>query len=201
VSSVVVFRVAVTSAVYQYTITNFGTQIYRESENRGGHADPGTCSDSVSLGDAAYAASQPWSMPLYVTSSGISGAITQTFLSLRIWRLTGQPLYPIAFGLISAASLAGALGTAIQVVSAVTYADRAKLSTMVTMWLSCAAAVDLLIAASLVFILARSRTSNTFKSTDSLLLRLMASAVKTGSITAGAAIIALVLFTWSPVDK
>ncbi|KAL7412419.1 hypothetical protein BDY24DRAFT_416207 [Mrakia frigida] len=167
--------VSVTASVYMYTITHFG--------------------------DAVYAASQPWSIPLYGVSSGVSGAVAQTFLSLRIYRLTGQVAYPIAFGLMSAASLGGILATAVEVTSAaaVTYSDRAKLSNMVTLWLSCAAAVDICIAASLVFIL--SRTQISFKETGSLLRRLMLSAVKTGSITAGTAVIALVLFTWSPNDN
>ena len=41
----------------------------------------------VFAGDLVFVQSQPWTFPLYVTSSGVSGAITQCFLALRIWRL------------------------------------------------------------------------------------------------------------------
>lgn len=71
-----------------------------------------------------FAQSQPWSIPLYVVSSGVSASITQAFLALRIHRLTGQIVYLVVFFLLTAASLGGALGTAIGVIAASNLDDR-----------------------------------------------------------------------------
>ncbi|KAL7412429.1 hypothetical protein BDY24DRAFT_416217 [Mrakia frigida] len=165
--------VATTSMCYLYTVTHFG--------------------------DEVYALSQPWSFILYGLSSGVCGFTCQTFLSMRIYRLTGQIAYPIFFGLVSSASLGGIIASAVKITSGTSYADRIKISHMIYLWLSAAAAVDILIASALVFILSRAETS--FKATEGLLRRLMIHSVTTGSMTAGTAVIALAVFAVYPNDN
>ncbi|KAL0575675.1 hypothetical protein V5O48_006286 [Marasmius crinis-equi] len=143
-------------------------------------------------GETGYLLNQYWPIPVYLSTTGASAFIVQTFLVQRYWYLTHNPTITIILALMVLAAFGGALATAIIIIKSPTYHDRHFVQVPVTVWLVSSAIADVTIAASLVVQLHRVKTA--FANTQSLIKRLSGLAIQTGSATSVIALIALIIY-------
>ncbi|KAJ7716249.1 hypothetical protein B0H14DRAFT_3013056, partial [Mycena olivaceomarginata] len=115
----------------------------------------------------------------------------QGILCRRIWQLRPPTIGRVAVVLIVAVSLlqfAGTLG--VTVVYALLQTNFAEI-TKVTMWLAGGFVCDIIIAGTMATLLWRAKHRSGFKSTETVLNRLIINTVETGAITATLALIEL----------
>ncbi|KAK7042702.1 hypothetical protein R3P38DRAFT_3260664 [Favolaschia claudopus] len=145
-------------------------------------------------GDLEYLfASVYWPMYLYVLTTGLSAFIVQNYLIFRYWRATKYAIVCVIIWFISATGLVGALLTLVVIIQSTSNeAARSTTSTMVIIWLVGATAADVALAIALVFQLRKMQSA--FTATQSILHRLIRSAIQTGTITSVMAVITMVLF-------
>ncbi|KAI0668861.1 hypothetical protein C8Q78DRAFT_1070939 [Trametes maxima] len=143
-------------------------------------------------GDPPCLLVQNWTIPTYLTLAGLSAFICQLFLVWRFWNFTKNKwITPFLVG-VAITAFVGSDVNANTVVRFPKYEQRDHNIKTVTIWLVASAAADVLIAASLVWTLRRIKSS--FDGTQSLIRRLMYSAVQTGSATSLLAIICLIFY-------
>ncbi|PFH52841.1 hypothetical protein AMATHDRAFT_139073, partial [Amanita thiersii Skay4041] len=129
-------------------------------------------------GDASYFLTVSWTIPFTAVATAFVAIISQGFLGHRVYILTKSLPLVILIGILSligciAGFYAGILSG---VIKEVAHFDR--LNVPVTFWLAFQTAADLLITASLITVLSRSRTG--FHRTDTIINRLIRGAVQTG---------------------
>ncbi|KAJ7825759.1 hypothetical protein B0H14DRAFT_2819515 [Mycena olivaceomarginata] len=139
--------------------------------------------------------------PSYVAATPVLngiGSSHQGILCRRIWQLRPPTIGRVAVVLIVAVSLlqfAGTLG--VTVVYALLQTNFAEI-TKVTMWLAGGFVCDIIIAGTMATLLWRAKHRSGFKSTETVLNRLIINTVETGAITATLALIELALFKTMP---
>ncbi|KAJ7253149.1 hypothetical protein C8J57DRAFT_1519447 [Mycena rebaudengoi] len=143
-------------------------------------------------GDPVYLANQDWPMPLYLCATAIVAVLVQSFLLERYWRLTKNIIVTLFLGLLIIAACGGTLSTGVVVAWFPAVKDRAKVKIPGTIWVATQAAADLLIAAALLWEFRKVKT--VFKETRSLLNRLAARAIQTGTVSATIAVISLMVY-------
>jgi len=145
-------------------------------------------------GDSVYLSIQNWPVPAYVILSGLSACVTQLFLCWRYFTLTKNYYVTPFLVAFSLTSFAGALVNAATVVAHSTYAERDFNIKTVTLWLVASVAADMAIAIALVTALRAMPTA--FRNTQSMIRRLIASAISTGSATSLLAVVCLILYLY-----
>ncbi|THU96236.1 hypothetical protein K435DRAFT_839124 [Dendrothele bispora CBS 962.96] len=161
----------ITHTMYTYLVTNYGNQAF--------------------LGECV------WSLLAEVLFNGFSGFIVQCFLASRVWSLSKNiyltvmvmSLIVAEFGCVVAFSIIG-------LVKIRTFQDLKQLQGLSISVNALAAIGDVLIAASLIALLHRSKTG--FKRSDTMIDRLMLFAVHTGAVTTAFAIASLVSINVAP---
>ncbi|KAK7030375.1 hypothetical protein VNI00_014119 [Paramarasmius palmivorus] len=143
-------------------------------------------------GDKEYLSNQYWPIPVYVVTTGISAFVVQHYLIYRYWTVSRNWLISIFLVLESWTTMAGALSTAIIIVTKSSISERGAVLIPATIWLVATAVVDVNITAVLIFEFRNMKT--VFKGTQTVLNRLTSLAVKTGTPAAVAATIALIIF-------
>ncbi|KAJ7882314.1 hypothetical protein B0H13DRAFT_2048196 [Mycena leptocephala] len=143
-------------------------------------------------GDLAYLQNQYWPYPLYLFSTGVVAALAQSFLAARYWLLTKNNFITLALFLFITVAIGGAFACALTIAIFPRYKDREKVVIPGTIWLIAEAVTDILIASALLWEFRKAKSS--FKETRSLLNRLVAQTIQTG--TAGASIALAVLVTF-----
>ncbi|KAF9029063.1 hypothetical protein BDZ89DRAFT_1014737 [Hymenopellis radicata] len=146
----------------------------------------------IHWGDMDYLQNQYWPIPVYLSTTGASAAVVQTFLITRFYHLSRNHYVAPFLGLISLTAFGGAVATAVVVVKYPLYHERYSVRTPVTVWLVASAAADILIASSLIYQLHTMKS--TFKHSQSLLRRLSLGAVQTGAPGSIVATIALCVY-------
>ncbi|KII84161.1 hypothetical protein PLICRDRAFT_179836 [Plicaturopsis crispa FD-325 SS-3] len=138
-----------------------------------------------------------WSVLLEALFTGVTGALVQTFFVHRIWRLSKKNIFVSITILILVLSCASC-GTAWVVISLQmhTFEDLLRLNPLTLSINAITAAADVIIAASLVFLLTKSRTG--FKRSDTIITRLVVFTVNTGLLTSVCAISSLIAIVASP---
>ncbi|KAH8827831.1 hypothetical protein DL96DRAFT_1680211 [Flagelloscypha sp. PMI_526] len=132
---------------------------------------------------------------MYLISTQVTAFLVQSYLITRIHRLSERKALSCGLFIVALLALSGGLGLSIVNVKYPTLADRKTRQREVTaIWLAASAAVDIMIAGCLVHFFNQVRKASTFQNTRGVLLRLMSSAVETGSITAALATVVVVLF-------
>jgi len=119
-----------------------------------------------------------WTIPFTACATSVAAIFTQYFLGNRVFVLTKSKLL---VGLIAVLSLLGFIfGLYAGIRSGIVriIADFAVLKPFVICWLGFQTSADLLITASLTFVLSRSRTG--FRKTDTIINRLIRGAIQTG---------------------
>ncbi|KAJ7110460.1 hypothetical protein C8R44DRAFT_800055 [Mycena epipterygia] len=154
------------SAVYLYTITHWG--------------------------DLAYLKNQYWPEPLNVFTTGVVTALAQSFLTTRYWLLTrNKSITLILFFFITVAA-GGAFTSGATLAIFPQYKDRGKAVIPGIIWLVTEAVTDVSIA--LALLLQFRKVNSSFRETRSLLNRLVAQTIQTGTAGATIALVVLVAF-------
>ncbi|KAJ6537947.1 hypothetical protein B0H19DRAFT_1270325 [Mycena capillaripes] len=118
-------------------------------------------------------------------------AMAQGFYSWRIWSLTNRRLWlPILIGCVMLTQVGAAFYSGmVMAIRGRTVPQLFALWKEITVWLGGSAACDLLITASLVYILARHKRTSRYQHTTGLINRLIRFNVETGSVTSVAALV------------
>ncbi|PPQ95577.1 hypothetical protein CVT26_008605 [Gymnopilus dilepis] len=169
VSSVMIFdtihQILITHTVYTYTVTNWG------------NADE--------LGVIV------WSMLVEVLFNGLTAFLVQSFLALRVWRLSNRgKLITGAVGILVLGEFGCVIAYTILSLQLKTYAQLGELKFLSILVNALAAAGDVLIAATLCTLLHMSRTG--FQRSDTMINKLILFAVNTGFLTSLCAVASLI---------
>ncbi|KAJ7349656.1 hypothetical protein DFH08DRAFT_1079061, partial [Mycena albidolilacea] len=159
------------SSVYLYTITHWG--------------------------DLAYVQNQYWFDPLYLFATGIMAALVQSFLAARYWFLTRNKFITLTLFFFITAALGGAFAGGITIAIYPEYTNREKATIPATTWMITGVVADISIASALLFKLMKAKSSfvgTRSSSASSLLNRLMAQTIQTGTSSASIALAALIAF-------
>jgi len=143
-------------------------------------------------GDFNYLEKQHWPIAVSYVTCGISATIVRCFLIFRYWRLSQNNHITSVLILFVLAALGSCVGAVVSVLMHTAYAQRDKMVLCVLIWFSTNAATDVSIALALLWQL--SQIKSPFKATQSLIRRLMASTIRTGTMTSVVAVITLILF-------
>ncbi|KAF8165087.1 hypothetical protein B0H34DRAFT_222439 [Crassisporium funariophilum] len=165
-----IHQILISHTVYHYVISNYN--------------NPVVLSDMV------------WSILLEVLFNGFIGLLVQGFLTLRVWRLSGNniPLTAVVAALVLAGFGCSVVFTA-QSLKLQTWAELNQLKGLSMTVNVLAVVADILIAAALFFFLHRSRTG--FKKSDTMISRLIMFTVSTGLLTSVCAVASLVsILVW-----
>ncbi|KAJ6568809.1 hypothetical protein B0H19DRAFT_1256520 [Mycena capillaripes] len=136
-------------------------------------------------GDPAYLQNQYW-------ASDIVAALAQSFLATRYWLLTRKKFITLTLFLFITVTTGGAFAVAVVIAIFPGYQDRTKVLIPATTWLVAEAVTDISIASALLWEFRKVKSS--FKETRSLLNRLVAQTIQSG--TAGATIALAVLVSF-----
>ncbi|KAH8792925.1 hypothetical protein DL96DRAFT_342094 [Flagelloscypha sp. PMI_526] len=170
--------VAAVFVVDTFSLCGQYTRIYRSSITH--YGDPAYLKQEFLFGRVAY-----------LFGIQLVGAIVQTFLISRIWRLSKNIW--VALILMAGVLLSYGGGFTVAMMN-VRVEARARQKLPTSIWLVTSAVDDVLIAVILVYYLWQAKKRATFEQTQNILSRLMASALETGSLTALCAIIVEILF-------
>ncbi|TFK66640.1 hypothetical protein BDN72DRAFT_139525 [Pluteus cervinus] len=137
-----------------------------------------------------------WPIPFTPIAIAISASITQTFLAYRIWRLTGNVYYYIALMIAITVAFACGLTCGIKAMRFDLLSEFSKLNTLASIWLSLQMGIDAVITTTLIYILSQSKTG--FRSTDSIINRLIRGCIQSGLLCEIVSIFSLVYFITKP---
>ncbi|KAJ7439015.1 hypothetical protein B0H11DRAFT_2103067 [Mycena galericulata] len=132
-----------------------------------------------------------WTWLPMLALNAILAAMAQGFYSWRIWRLTNRRLLlPVLIGCVMLTEVTTALYC--MMVLAIGGRSVPQLFALwreITVWLSGSAACDLLITASLVYILTHRKRTSQYQHTAGLINKLIRFSVETGSVTSVAVLV------------
>ncbi|KAJ7666485.1 hypothetical protein B0H14DRAFT_3539399 [Mycena olivaceomarginata] len=141
-------------------------------------------------GDPVYLADQNWGIPLYLFTTAIIAILVQSFLVVRYWWLNILVALLNCFLIIVAFGGSMTVGVIIAMFPA--FRDRDKVKIPATIWLVTEAVADLSIAAAMLWELRKARP--TLNESRSVLDRLVALTIRTGTASATLAVAALIAF-------
>ncbi|KAF7290252.1 hypothetical protein MIND_01338900 [Mycena indigotica] len=150
----------------------------------------------VHWGDVAYLANNPWPLPLYVISTGLSGYIEQLYLIRRYGALSKNYFICAVLALGATTSMGAAIGVGVVTFIHPSITDRKIVVPVTLLWFISSAVADAAIACALVFQLIKYQSP--FKQTQHVVRRLIVSSVQTGSVTGLFTTLALVGFVAWP---
>ncbi|TFK37407.1 hypothetical protein BDQ12DRAFT_736268 [Crucibulum laeve] len=135
-----------------------------------------------------------WSMLVEVLFNGFTALLVQSFLTMRVWRLSNKAIWLTSIVLIL---VIGEFGCVVAFTAfslhLKTFEELAHLKTLSILVNALAAAGDVLIAAALCTLLHRSRTG--FQRSDTMINKLILFAVNTGFLTSLCAVASLISIT------
>jgi len=137
--------------------------------------------------------------PFYTPIMGsVIGMTIQLFFCYRIWIIKSSALYlSIGIGLISLTQAVGGVGAGAKTYIVGNEAHDGGRTILVYMWLIGAAVADVLIAASMTFLLTNASRQN-HRQTHDLVKRIVRLIVETNTLSASVAIVGLILFAGVP---
>ncbi|KAI0716167.1 hypothetical protein C8T65DRAFT_125539 [Cerioporus squamosus] len=136
-----------------------------------------------------------WTFSAIGAGDGIIATTVQIFYAWRIWVLKKWRILPALIIVIALAQLASTLSIAAGIANLQNISELLPFFPRTTIWLGGGALADMLIAATMVYLLTTAKkNSHALKSSDRAINRLIRLSVETGSITAASAIIELGFF-------
>ncbi|KAJ7804101.1 hypothetical protein B0H14DRAFT_2885367 [Mycena olivaceomarginata] len=147
---------------------------------------------SLFSGDLAYLKNQYWPEPLNVFTTGVVTALVQSFLTARYWLLTKNKSITLTLFFFITVAAGGAFASGATLAIFPQYNDRGKATIPGIIWLVTEAVADVSIA--LALLLQFMKVKSSFKETRSLLNRLVAQTIQTGTAGATVALVVLVAF-------
>ncbi|KAJ7223542.1 hypothetical protein GGX14DRAFT_694431 [Mycena pura] len=158
------------ACVYLYTITHAGDPVY------------------LIQGDL-------WPLPLHIFTTAIVAILVQSFLIRRYWRYTKNTLVALSLFFLAIGALAGTCATGVMRILSPSVKEHTMDKIPALIWLTTEAVADLGIAAALLWELRDSRAiCRSTRSANSLLNRLVAVTIRTGTATATLTVAALAAF-------
>jgi hypothetical protein len=138
-----------------------------------------------------------WSVLAEAVPTGVTGALVQTFYTVRVWRLSKRNYFLSAFIMLIVLAQTGC-GTAWVIISLErsTFQQLININSLTMTINALSTGADVIIAASLCFLLVRSRTG--FKHSDTMINKLVIFGVNTGLATSLCAIASLISLIASP---
>ncbi|KAF7368386.1 hypothetical protein MVEN_00160400 [Mycena venus] len=130
--------------------------------------------------------------PLYLFTTGMVAALVQSFLAGRYWLLTRNKFITVTLFFFITVAIGGAFASGLMIAIFPKYKDRGKIVLPGTTWLIAEAVTDISIASALLLEFWKAKSS--FKETRSLLNRLVAQTIQTGTAGATIALAVLVAF-------
>ncbi|KAF9486565.1 hypothetical protein BDN70DRAFT_870153 [Pholiota conissans] len=129
-------------------------------------------------GNPASLADVGWTIPFTAVATSVAAVLTQCFLGHRVYQLTKNVPLVLLIGVLSSLGFIFGVYSGIRSGIINHVSDFAPLTPFVTCWLGFQTAADLTITVVLSYVLARSRTG--FRSTDSVINRLIRGTIQTG---------------------
>ncbi|KAJ6545599.1 hypothetical protein B0H19DRAFT_1267006 [Mycena capillaripes] len=190
VSSAIAFdsvsMIANYASVYLYQITHWGDVAYLQNQHWASHFGP----IERKKDNQTHVIEQ--FDPLYVFTTGVVAALTQSFLASRYWFLSKNTFITLTLFFFITVATGGAFATGATLVIFSQFTDRRKAIIPGTTWLVTGAVTDISIALALVLELRK--VDSSFKETRSLVNRLVAQTIQTGTAGATIALATLVAF-------
>ncbi|TFK70364.1 hypothetical protein BDN72DRAFT_958848 [Pluteus cervinus] len=140
-----------------------------------------------------------WPYPFAAITTCLTAFLTQSFMTHRIYRFTGNTFLCLVISLLVVASLGAGLATGISSWMVKSALELPRVRPTVLTWLCIQVATDCMIAIVLIFILSKSRTG--FSKSDTVVNRLIRATIQTGFLTSICAILALAFFVTSPLKN
>ncbi|CAA7269853.1 unnamed protein product [Cyclocybe aegerita] len=134
----------------------------------------------------------PWTLPWVLIASAGTAFITQLFLGYRLWRLRRHVIIFIFVSILAAVSFGFALAFVILRQTSFWTPNRI----WGALWFSMQVVVDATISVSLIYTLVKSRTG--FERSDTVVNRLVRTAIQTGSLFSLFSLLSLILYFVRP---
>ncbi|KAJ7025217.1 hypothetical protein C8F04DRAFT_140642 [Mycena alexandri] len=142
--------------------------------------------------DPHYLADQNWPIPLYLFTTAIIAVVVQSFLIVRYWWFSRNILVTLLNSFLCIVAFGGAVACGVIIAMFPAFKEREKVKIPATIWLVAEAVADLSIAAALLWELRKARP--TLVDTRSVLDRLVALTIRTGTATATLAVATVIAF-------
>ncbi|KAJ6492973.1 hypothetical protein DFH09DRAFT_1451341 [Mycena vulgaris] len=142
--------------------------------------------------DPVYLASQDWPIPLYLFTTAMIAVLVQSFLVVRYWWFTRNILVTLLNSFLSIVAFGGAFACGVIIAMFPAFKEREKVRIPAMIWLVTEAVADLSIAAALLWESRKPRP--TLVDTRSVLDRLVALTIRTGTATATLAVATVIAF-------
>ncbi|KAJ7847350.1 hypothetical protein B0H14DRAFT_3138542 [Mycena olivaceomarginata] len=142
--------------------------------------------------DPVYLADQHWPIPLYLFTTAVIAVLVQSFLVVRYWWFTQNILVTLLIIFLILVAFGGSLACGKIIAIFPAFKEREKVKIPATIWLVTEAVADLGIAAALLWEFRKARRNLVEK--RSVLDRLVAVTIQTGTATATLAVAALIAF-------
>lgn len=139
-----------------------------------------------------------WPLPFTVLITTITAFLVQTFLTYRIFRLTGSKLRYSVISLLGTMALVVGLICSVFVWKIDSSSEAVRAKTIVTIWLCFEMGVDMVVSGVLSFVLSRSRTQ--FHKSNTIIDRLIRGSIQSGLFTGIFAMLSLALFLAYPTS-
>ncbi|KAJ3719179.1 hypothetical protein EV361DRAFT_929701 [Lentinula raphanica] len=140
----------------------------------------------------------PWQAGAHTILSGIMAMLEQLFFCWRLWAFNSKKILircvVTLVIMISLMQMVASLYGGIRAAQSATIADIEKLNKIARVWLSGGFSGDILVATSMIIVLRYATNDAYSRRTQIVLQKLIVRSVETGSVTAIAALIVLVLF-------
>ncbi|KAJ7597907.1 hypothetical protein C8J56DRAFT_330499 [Mycena floridula] len=139
-----------------------------------------------------------WSLLVEVLFNGFTALLVQSFLTVRVWRLSNKNFWitSVIFSLVLAEFSCVVSYAGIAITQDQTFVELGKLKAISITVNALAAAGDVIIAATLCFLLHTSRTG--FQRSDTMINKLIMFAVNTGLLTSLCAVASLISIVTAP---
>ncbi|KAJ6531464.1 hypothetical protein DFH09DRAFT_1183092, partial [Mycena vulgaris] len=142
--------------------------------------------------DPGYLADQHWPILLLIFTTAVISVLVQSFLVVRYWWFTRNILVTLLNSFLSIVAFGGAFACGVIVAKFPAFKEREKIRIPGMIWLVTEAIVDLSIAAALLWELRKARP--TLVDTRSVLDRLVALTIRTGTATATLAVATVITY-------
>ncbi|THH17015.1 hypothetical protein EW146_g3717 [Bondarzewia mesenterica] len=146
----------------------------------------------------------PWSAMTVPTIDGLIAALVQSFYSWRIWTLSRSRTMKCISILIFVVALIQGLVAMVTASYFAAHSSRGLLNRLhpaFATWLATSLAADILVAASMLWILYTAKAHTMWPESESLIARLITNAIGTGAAVAVCGLITLILFVTSPENS
>ncbi|KZT24881.1 hypothetical protein NEOLEDRAFT_1134577 [Neolentinus lepideus HHB14362 ss-1] len=135
-----------------------------------------------------------WSFSIAPAVCGLTASIVQLFFTTRMTVFSKNRILPIVTVLISLTAFAMSVICTVKLFTMPDLTHLRSARVVASIWLAGSAFCDVTIAVSLVYLIKKAKKRTTFKSTNSLLYRLMRLVIESGTTTALTSILHVSLF-------